>query len=88
MRKCNTVSPNAAPPPPRRAIQGAEALVWGWVRAGRDVLVVFRGSNSPQNWITDVTSLRTRRVSDFGGGAAGTNVAAGFYNVRQNVVSA
>lgn len=88
MKGCNTVSPTVAALYLRRAIQGSAALVWGWVRAGRDVLVVFRGSNSPQNWITDVTSLHTRRVSDFGGGAAGTNVAAGFYNVRQGACSA
>ncbi|KAG2437297.1 hypothetical protein HXX76_005955 [Chlamydomonas incerta] len=61
------------------AVSGAQALVWALVRAGPSVLLVVRGSNSPENWITDVTSLRTTNVGDFGGGTAGTNVAAGFY---------
>ncbi|KAG2453207.1 hypothetical protein HYH02_002530 [Chlamydomonas schloesseri] len=63
------------------AVAGTEALVWALVRAGSSVLLVVRGSNSPENWITDVTSLRTTNVGDFGGGTAGTNVAAGFYKV-------
>lgn len=62
-----------------RAVAGTQALVWALVRAGPSVLLVVRGSNSPENWITDVTSLRTTNVGDFGGGTAGTNVAAGFY---------
>ncbi|KAG2485961.1 hypothetical protein HYH03_015404 [Edaphochlamys debaryana] len=63
------------------ASQGAQALVWATVRAGPSVLLAVRGSNSPINWITDVSSLHTTRVADFGGGAAGTKVAAGFYKV-------
>ncbi|PNW78838.1 hypothetical protein CHLRE_09g391838v5 [Chlamydomonas reinhardtii] len=63
------------------AVAGTQALVWALVRAGPSVLLVVRGSNSPENWITDVTSLRTTNVGDFGGGTAGTNVAAGFYKV-------
>ncbi|KXZ54217.1 hypothetical protein GPECTOR_5g309 [Gonium pectorale] len=63
------------------ALNGAQSLVWAWVRAGPSVLVVLRGSNSPQNWITDLASLRTVNVGDFGGGSRGTNVAAGFYQV-------
>ncbi|EFJ44160.1 hypothetical protein VOLCADRAFT_95646 [Volvox carteri f. nagariensis] len=60
---------------------GAEALVWAVVRAGPSVMLVVRGSNSPQNWITDLASFRRINVADFGGGVRGTNVAQGFYQV-------
>ncbi|GLI62401.1 hypothetical protein VaNZ11_005019 [Volvox africanus] len=62
-------------------ISGAESLVWAVVRAGRSVLLVIRGSNTPQNWLADVTSFRMTNVADFGGGRRGTNVALGFYKV-------
>lgn len=61
---------------------GASDLVWAVVGAGpRSALLVFRGSNTPQNWISDLKSFHTTNVADFGGGAAGANVAAGFYKI-------
>ena len=77
------------PPPPARSIfDGASDLVWAVVGAGpRSALLVFRGSNTPQNWISDVTSFHTTNVADFGG-EAGANVAAGFYKVGRRRRSA
>ncbi|GIL91284.1 hypothetical protein Vretimale_9992 [Volvox reticuliferus] len=62
-------------------VSGADSLVWAVVRAGPSVLLVIRGSNTPQNWLADVTSFRMTNVADFGGGPGGTNVAVGFYKV-------
>ncbi|GFR47575.1 hypothetical protein Agub_g9303 [Astrephomene gubernaculifera] len=63
------------------AVSGPRSLVWAVLRAGRSVLLVVRGSNTPQNWLADVASIRTLNVADLGGGPAGVNVAAGFYRV-------